>query len=329
MVMRDIRAHLVYGVSACSLALIAAPAMATGTLAGTPIENTASASYDGPGGTSVSVDSNRVELIVDEILDIAVASNDAGDVGVSPGEADAILSFTVTNGGNGPEPAVLSANLGIGGDDFDPTAASIHIDSNNNGAYDAGVDTAYNAASPPDLDPDASITVFILGDIPGSTVDGDRSEVALIATAKTGSGTPGTVFAGAGEGGSNAVVGATGATDNDSGFYAVSAAIIALTKSAAVVDPFGGATQVPGSIITYSLVASVTGSGSLPNVAISDSVPTGTSYVGGSITLDGSGLTDSAGDADGGSFDGSAIRVALGSVAAGITKTITFQVEID
>lgn len=311
------------------MASTAMPAYAAGTLAGTTIENTASASYDGPGGATVSIDSNSVELVVDEILDVDVVSNDPGDVGVAPNEDDSVLTFTVTNGGNGPEPMVLAANASLGGDDFDPDATSIFIDGNGNGSYDAGVDTAYNAASPPSLDPDESIVVFILGDIPGSVSDGDRSEVGLTATAQTGSGVPGTVFAGAGEGGSNAVVGATGASDDDSGFYAAAVALIALVKSAVIADPFGGATQVPGSTITYTLVSSVTGSGSLPNVVISDSIPADTSYVAGSITLDGGGLTDSAGDADAGSYDGSAIAVDLGTVAAGTSNTITFQVVID
>ncbi|MEQ9662347.1 MAG: hypothetical protein RLN87_07360, partial [Parasphingopyxis sp.] len=112
------------------MASTAMPAYAAGTLAGTTIENTASASYDGPGGATVSIDSNSVELVVDEILDVDVVSNDPGDVGVAPNEDDSVLTFTVTNGGNGPEPMVLAANASLGGDDFDPDATSIFIDGN-------------------------------------------------------------------------------------------------------------------------------------------------------------------------------------------------------
>ncbi|HWH23141.1 MAG TPA: hypothetical protein VNT25_07645, partial [Allosphingosinicella sp.] len=78
-----------------------------------------------------------------------------------------------------------------------------------------------------------------------------------------------------------------------------SAATISLQKSATVVDPFGGTTQVPGSIITYTLVANVTGSGSLANVRISDPIPSGSTYQPGSITLNNTPLTDSA-DTDAG-----------------------------
>jgi hypothetical protein len=61
---------------------------------------------------------------------------------------------------------------------------------------------------------------------------------------------------------------------------------------------------------------------------VSDSVPTGTSYKTGSLTLDGSALTDAA-DGDAGSFAGSGIAVNLGTVASGATRTVTFKVKID
>ncbi|MBC2777564.1 DUF11 domain-containing protein [Parasphingopyxis marina] len=314
----------------CSAAALAAamasPAHAAGTLAGTSIVNTAQATYD-DGGTTVTIDSNPVALIVDEILDIAVTSTDPGDVSASPGEADAVLTFTVTNGGNGPEAVVLTIDPNMAGDDFDPDAVTLYIDANGNGIYDAGVDTLYNAGSPPVLNPDETIAVFILGDMPAAA-DGERSEVELTGTAATGSGTPGTVFAGQGEGGGDAVVGSTGATSDDSGFYAIFDADLDLTKAATVLDPFGGSTQVPGSIITYTLTAEVTGSSTLNNIVITDAVPSDTTYVASSITLDGSGLTDAT-DADAGAFDGTGISVALGNVAGGTTRVIEFQVVID
>ncbi|RED15345.1 DUF11 domain-containing protein [Parasphingopyxis lamellibrachiae] len=313
--------------AALSPASLASQAQAAGTLAGTPIENTATASYD-DGGTTITVDSNTVSLIVDEILDIAVTSADPGDVPVRPGELDSVLKFTVTNGGNGPEPVLLTIDPNIASDDFDPAAVTIFIDTDDNGVYDVGTDTLYTLATPPTLDPDASITVFLLGDIPATTADGERSEVELTGTAATGSGTPGTVFAGQGEGGGDAVVGSTGATANDSGFYAVVDATLDLTKSATVLDPFGGATQVPGSVITYRLTAETTGSGSIDNVVITDAIPGATTYVDESITLDSTGLTDTA-DADAGTFDGSGIAVTLGTVAGGTTNIIEFQVVID
>jgi uncharacterized repeat protein (TIGR01451 family) len=85
---------------------------------------------------------------------------------------------------------------------------------------------------------------------------------------------------------------------------------------------------VPGATITYTLAATVSGSGSLADLRVTDLVPAGTSYTAGSITLDGGALTDAA-DADSGSFTGTGIAVGLGNVAAGSTRTVTFKVKID
>jgi uncharacterized repeat protein (TIGR01451 family) len=103
---------------------------------------------------------------------------------------------------------------------------------------------------------------------------------------------------------------------------------VTFVKSATVADPFGGATQVPGSVITYSLVATISGSGSLANLRIADAIPTGSTFQPGSIRLEGSPLSDAV-DADAGEFTGSGIAVRLGTVAAGATRTVTFQAKID
>ena len=168
----------------------------------------------------------------------------------------------------------------------------------------------------------------MLSTIPAGAGDGQRGRVDLTAVAKTGSGAPGTSFAGLGQGGGDAVVGATGADSEDDGYYRVAKASVSFVKSATVADAFGGTAATPGSTITYSLTATVSGSGSLANLRIGDPVPAGTTYRAGSLTLEGSSLTDAA-DADSGSFTGTAISVGLGTVAAGTTKTITFQVKID
>lgn len=314
---------------AASAGLLASPAFAAGTPAGTNITNVATATYELPNGDETSVDSNVVTLKVDELLDVSVAWGDPADVATSAGLTGQLLKFSVTNGGNGAEAFTLATVANGGGDDFDPAVTSIVLDSNGNGAYDAGVDTVYASGSnDPQLDPDQSITVFVLSTIPAAAGDGHRGRVDLTAVATTGSGAPGTSFAGLGQGGGDAVVGATGADSEDDGYYRVAKASVAFVKSATVADAFGGAAAVPGATITYALAATVSGSGSLANLRVADSVPAGTTYQPGSLTLEGGALTDAA-DADAGSFTGTGIAVALGTVAAGTTKTITFQVKID
>ena len=314
---------------AVSAGVLASPALAAGTPAGTNITNVATATYELPSGGEASVDSNVVTLKVDELLDVSVAWGDPADVVTSAGQTGQLLKFTVTNGGNGAESFTLATVANGGGDDFDPAVTSIVLDSNANGAYDAGVDTVYAGGSnDPQLDPDQSITVFVVSTIPAAAGDGHRGRVDLTAVAKTGSGAPGTSFAGLGQGGGNAVVGATGADAEDDGYYRVAKASVAFVKSATVADAFGGTAAAPGSTITYTLAATVSGTGSLANLRVADAVPAGTTYQAGSLTLEGGALTDAA-DADAGSFTGTGVSVALGTVATGTTKTITFQVKID
>ncbi|HEU0133206.1 MAG TPA: hypothetical protein VFR28_00135 [Allosphingosinicella sp.] len=315
--------------TAVSVCVFASPALGAGTPAGTNITNVATATYDLPGGGEASVDSNAVTLKVDELLDVSIAWSDPADVSTTAGATAQPLKFTITNGGNGSESFTLATIANGGGDDFDPSAVSIILDTNGNGAYDAGVDTAYSSGSnDPELQPDQSMAVFVLSTIPAAAADGHRGRVDLTAVAKTGSGAPGASFAGLGQGGGDAVVGATGADSDDDGYYRVARAAVGFVKSAVVADPFGGTSAAPGSTITYTLAATVSGSGSLANLRVSDPIPAGTTYQAGSLTLEGSPLTDSA-DADSGSFTGSAISVALGTLASGSTRTITFKVKID
>lgn len=311
------------------LAALALPAEAhaAGTRAGSTISNTASASFDTGGGTT-TVDSNRVDLLVDELLDVTVDSSNPADVPTTPGATGQVLTFAVTNNGNGVEAFGLSTIANAGGDDYDPAVTQIYLD-NGDGIFDAGTDTPYSAgANDPSLNPDQSITVFALATTPGPVVDGNRGIVSLVAAAKTGIGDPGDSFAGQGEGGGDAVVGSTGADGQDAGAFVVSAATVTLVKSATVTNALGTADPIPGATITYTIVATVAGSGSVSGLAITDNIPADTGYVPGSMTLGGGALSDAA-DADAGDYNGTRINIALGTVAGGQTRTVTFQTKID
>lgn len=309
--------------------MLVAPSLAnaTGTRAGTVIDNTATATFD-QGGTSVTVNSNVESIRVDELLDTVVAWSDASDVVTTPGATAQVLTFEVTNSGNGVEAFTLATVSTIGGDQYDPTVTSIVID-DGDGVYEPGVDIVYvPGANDPLLDPDQSVTVFVISTTPSGVADTNRGGVQLTATATTGSGTPGTTIAGQGEGGGDAIVGTSGADGTDNGFYQVAAATVSLVKSAVVADPFGTDNAVPGATITYTIVATTAGSGTLPNLTVNDAIPSGTTYVANSITLGGTAQTDVV-DGDAGRFAANAIAVALGTVAGGQTRTVTFRVTIN
>ena len=311
---------------AIAAALITTPAHAGGVKAGTLIENTASATYDGGAGP-VTIPSNTITVKVDELLDVTVTSRDSGPVSAAPGAA--VLTFELTNTGNGPEAYTLTANPAVAGNDFDTTVNGIAVDTNGNGVYDPGVDQMLTGpATTAAIAADASLTVFVLVTIPGGVADGDQSDVSLLAEAVTGTGAPGTAFAGQGAGGGNAIVGSTGANATATGSLSVGITDVDLIKSATVRDPFGGTGIVPGATITYAIRAEVRGSGSVSDLVVTDAAPADTTYVAGSLKLDGATLTDAA-DADAGRFGTSGISVELGTVSGGSSRTVTFQVTID
>lgn len=316
-------------VAAMALTLAAPSVHAAGTAAGTNISNTASASYTDSNGKAVTLASNTVQITVDEILNVKVVAADPGNVVSQAAATNQVMTFTVTNAGNGQQPFALTANGNIGGGQFNPTVTSVVLDTNGNGVYDPGVDTVYTPGkNEPIIKPDASIKVFVLSTIPATATNGNLGLASLSAQPTIGSGTPGTVFAGKGNGGVDAVVGASGALSSDKNAYIVQQAQMTFVKSAVITDQFGGATPVPGATITYSLVANVTGSGALSGLVITDVIPPNTTYQAGSMTLQGAALTDAA-DSDAGSFTGTGINVALGSVPAGQTRTVTFKVKIN
>ena len=311
------------------LALAAAPAAASGVRAGTLVRNTAQASFDNGAGATVTVTSNTVEFRVDEVLDVTVAARDAGDAAAAAGATGLVRTFTVANAGNGAEPFRLVATGAVGGNGFDPAVTALVVDSNGNGTYEPGVDQPVAAdGSIPSLDPDAAVTVFVVATVPATAGDGRRGAVSLTAVALTGSGAPGTVFAGRGFGGGDAIVGATHATALAQGGFVVARATVSLVKSATVLDPFGGARAMPGSLVTYRIEASVGGSGSVAGLHVTDTIPTGTSYKPGTLTLDGAALTDAA-DADVGQASAAGIDAALGTQAAGQTHAVQFTVLVN
>lgn len=323
----------------CTLAVLAGAALlvpttalATGTPAGTPIVNQATATYD-IGDNSFSQPSNEVITYVAEILDVIVTWQDASEVLVSEGDTSQVLTFLVTNIGNGTDDYLLNPNSSVGGDDFNPIFDALFLDTNGNGSYDPGIDLQYIPGfNDPVLAADSSVTVFAINDIPAPLPDGAEGDHELTATSNTGTGTPGTVYPNAGDTGVNAVVGTTGATDDDIGTYKVSSVTVRLLKSATVEDPFGGSEPVPGAKITYSIEVAIAGSGIAENLVITDPIPVFTTYDPGTLYLGPTLLSDIA-DVDPGDVDDTSpgvVTVFLGNVASGAPmQTIRFTVIID
>ncbi len=311
--------------AACAL-LAPVPLAAQATPAGVVIESTAQATYD-DAGSPRSVSSNTVEVRVDELLAVAAASRDAGPVATLPGAA--VLRFVIENTGNGPERIIIEPATSAAGNDFDAVLDGVAVDSNGNDAYDPGVDEILPAPATTALIPaDGTATIFVLLQIPAGLAEGATSEVRLNARAVTGTGAPGTLFAGAGEGGGDAVVGSGSASALASGQLVISASSVTLVKWAVVQDPFGGTAAVPGAVITYSIRAQATGSADVNGLVVTDAIPPRTTYRANSLERDGTALTDAAGD-DAGEASSAGIRVDLGTLAGGASSTVSFAVSIN
>ncbi len=315
-----------------ALVALGSESLAAGTPAGTVIENTATVSFD-VGGTPLSVDSNTTTLTVDERIDVTVTVQ-SPQVLVAANDMNRELLFTVTNTGNGTETFQLAIDSVIAGNDFDPVPAvpAIYFDTDGSGDFNVG-DQAYTPGSnDPVLLADESVDVFLINDIPGTVLNGQIGRSELTATSATGTGAPGTEFAGQGDNGVDAIIGTTGGEAADLGEYLVSEVAVSVTKAQAVTDPFGGSEPLPGSTITYTITVEVTSTGTASTSVLSDAIPTFTTYVPNSVTLNGSPLTDAA-DADAGEFNTAGIPsvvVQLGDLTQtdGI-QTIVFEVQID
>jgi uncharacterized repeat protein (TIGR01451 family) len=338
--------------------LIAAAAHAAGTPAGTVITNSAQANYS-VAGVPATPSTTSVSLTVDELIAVRVTPPSAPASVASP-DTNRGVAFTITNVGNGPESYALTAGYAAGGDAFDPTpgsAGTLFVDVNADGAYTPGTDTPITGAVT--LAPDQSLRVLLVANIPTGQIDGAQGNVTLAAASTTpgaAGAAPGTTLPGQGAGGVDVVVGVgpngatdSGADDQVSGTFQVGGGLVAISKVVlAALDTFGtpctvtGGNQspcfVPGATVEYRITATVTSAAGTvaQNLAINDNVPANTTWVTGSIRVNGAVRTDAA-DGDNASCVGcgnasGTLTVNLGNVAGtagGVVTTIDYRVRIN
>lgn len=332
--------------------LTAGNAFAIGTDAGANIENTATVNFEISGTPQTPVDSNTTQTLVDELIDVVVVDDIGGPVAVGTPESEAILQFSVTNNGNGSEVFRIIADDNVAEGGFDPTLFQLYIESNGIPGLQVGGDTAYvSGSSDPTLAEDETLTLYVSSNIPGGLGQGDNGDVEVRVISETilnQAGTddpdaaawpiPGTSYGGLGDGGSDAVVGSSNDFNNllirTTGRYQVSNALITINKSViSVLDPFGNATLVPGSVLTYELTVTVSGSGNADALAITDVIPAELEYQANSLQINAAAEDDDFAPAgtDTSGFDAgtSTVIVDRGTVAGGSPAiVITFDVAI-
>jgi uncharacterized repeat protein (TIGR01451 family) len=276
-----------------ALLLAAGQAGAAGTAANTAVNNTASVGYSVGGVSQTAVNSNTTTFVVDRRINLTVAEVGGAYTDVAPGATGQVLTFTVTNSTNAPLDFRLTATQLTTGtldafghaDGFDVTGVQIFVDSNANGVYDPGVDTATFLDEIP---ADTTKTVFIVANIPLGQPDGNTAglELTAIAAEPGGVGVLGsdsTQTAGAENPAAVDTVFGDGAGDIDAArdgrhskgdAYRIRAAALVVTKTSTVIsDPFNGTTnpkRIPGAVVEYCVTVQNNGSTTATAVVLTD-----------------------------------------------------------
>jgi uncharacterized repeat protein (TIGR01451 family) len=333
-----------------SLALIALSsvgalqsAFAIGTPSGTTISNQATVDFSVGGVNQNQITSAAATFVVDSRVDLSVSEVSTNATQTSPGQVNVITTFRVSNTGNSTQGYLLSVTNEASGatlfgqiDNQNVNNLRIFVDSNGNGTYDAGTDTATNVNTLATDNDGESVIVFVLADVPVAATNNQYANVrlqAIAAVAGTNGGTLATQTAGADNPAVVDVVFADAgrdATESAADQYWIRSAALTVTKNATVIsDPISTSNPkaIPGAVIQYSIVvANGSTTTAADAVTVGDLIPANTTFVPGSITLNAAPLPDSnfiAGPP-------ARIAVSAGSVAANNgTATVTFRVTIN
>jgi uncharacterized repeat protein (TIGR01451 family) len=315
-------------------------AYANGTASGTTISNQATVDYSVGGVSQAQITSAAASFVVDTKIDFTVTEVSGNATQTHPGQTNVVATFSVTNTGNSTQGYVLSAVNEAGTtlfthlDDLQVNNIRTFVDSNGNGTYDAGTDTATNINSLANGAAGVSVTVFVLADIPAGAANNSYANVRLTAQATpVGSTTVLAQTAGPDTAGVDVVWADAGRDNSESAAdqYAVSVALTISKTVALISDPFNSTTNpkaIPGAVMEYTIV--VTNSSTVQDatgVIVGDTIPTTTSFQPGSIQLNGGGLPDS-------NFSAGKVTVNAGTVVKNNgtvngTATVKFRVTIN
>jgi hypothetical protein len=199
-VVTAIAALLLSGVGACL------PVFA-GTAATTEISNIAELTY----GNAQSQSSNNETFDVQELTDLELVALDSSPVNVASPSAQ-LLSFELTHTGNGQQSYELLLSQS-NSDDFDLSDLELWLDSDGDGMFDDMVDSLYDPGNLPELGPGEALVIFVPLNVPANQALNDVADISLTATASdlgAEAGNPGGTINGAGEGGTDLVVGTNG-----------------------------------------------------------------------------------------------------------------------
>jgi len=339
----------------------ASPVLAAGTTQGTNVTNDVTVSYQ-VGGVQQSNATASNTFVVDRKVNLTVSESGGAATSVSPGQNGAVTIFTLTNSSNDTLDFGLEAIDQAGGagkftgtDNFNASPLTIYRETNGTAGFQAGTGGDTLVTYLDEVAADATVMVYVLGNIPLARVNGDTATIRLTATAQAGgtTGTAGAVLAetaGANTAGVDTVFADDSANGNtardgksfDRDDYVVAAATVSATKTSRIVwDPLNLASNpkiIPGAVVEYCIaVANATGSATATNITLSDTLPTETTFLSDTANANYVGIringttTNGACNLDGtqgGSHASGVVTGSLSDIAAGITRTLLFRVVV-
>jgi uncharacterized repeat protein (TIGR01451 family) len=291
-----------------TLALLATAAHAAPP-AGTPIGNTATATYVDAASQTHTVTSNPVTTTVQQVASFTLTAN--GTRTAAPG-GQAVFPHVLTNTGNGTDTFALTS-LNLGGDNFDMTGLAMYADADGNGVADNFTPLATTGP----LAPGGQFQFVLMGNVPGAQVAGDIARARVSAMSGFD---------------------AAQTASNDDQVTVTGNAVMSVTKS---INQNNGAS--PSGPYTYTLSYANSGNATATAVRLTDVIPAGMTYVAGSARWSVTGataLTDAdSTDAQGAvpntvRFDfnvatGGAVTAQLAQVPPGQSGSVTFQINVN
>ncbi|GAA0407620.1 hypothetical protein GCM10009133_15230 [Cocleimonas flava] len=335
-------------------------AIAQGVNAGTEIQNIATVTYEIAGEDQSPIESTPVGnsnpgvgngsptmFRVDRKIDLTVTGNN--DANVVPGETQSEVTFTLTNEGNDTQEFTLTPEAAVVSDDFDPANCSYEVTAISGTPLPGVViPTTGNIL----LGPDQQASIAVTCDIPvvsgGSLLSsGDTSLISLTAQAvKNSDDSMTTETSGVDTAENIETVFADDQGTDDANrdashsarrtyLVSVSATPPTLSIEKSIVsflDTNGGTTKTSGTEVTYKILVTSSGTGSINNVEITDPTPANMTYKPSSIILNSTNQSDANDVADNTDFGISIANTAtikLGNITAGSTQEIQLTYTIN
>jgi len=257
---------------------------AKGTLSGEKIENQATVGFNLNGDNHL-IQSNIDSFVVDKIVDIKLNWQDSTPVSVASNEKDRVLTFLLTNLGNGKDTIKLTDIIDTK-KSFTPPPTNIRLyqDSNNNGIFDS----SDKKVSQLTLDADNNKTLFIVSDIPeGNQTINSEAFVGIKATStatnSSGADNPNKV---------DTVI--RNKEKSEYGIYKIRDCWLEAIQSGELIGD-DNKTHT-GSIIEYTIKLSIGGDSKgkkIKDINVTDPIPDKTLYIPNSLKLNGKTLKDS------------------------------------